>query len=176
MEWVIVAKIIRPHSIKGNVVVRSFCSPPSKFIEYSPLFFKDKTEVPMKVIKSLDKNDLLCRISGINDRNAAELLKDETIQIRKEQLPNVEEDNVFYCNDLIGLTVISAIASETLGTISYVHDFGAGAVLEVKATAKEDDGNKVKVVKSLYVSFNNDAVVDVDLENKKVTINKEFLV
>jgi 16S rRNA processing protein RimM len=175
MEWVVVAKIIRPHSIKGNVIIRSFCSPPAKFIEYSPLFFKDKTEVSLKVIKPLDKNDLLCRISGVSDRNAAELLRDETIQIRREQLPSLEENDVFYCNDLIGLTVVPVGTNEPFGTVSYVHDFGAGAVLEVKAMSREDNDTKAKVMKSFYVSFNNDAVVNVDLENKKVTINKEFL-
>jgi 16S rRNA processing protein RimM len=65
----------------------------------------------------------------INDRNEAETLTNTELFAPRTALPEPEEDE-FYLADLIGLAAQDQ-AGEPLGTIAAVHDFGAGASLEL---------------------------------------------
>ena len=79
----------------------------------------------------------IARLSGIDDRDAAEALKGERLYVPKSALPEAE-DGAYYHADLIGLRVETA-AGEKLGTVKAVHNFGAGDVIEITG-AEDKDG------------------------------------
>ena len=67
----------------------------------------------------------------VADRTAAEKLTNTRLYVDRAQLPEPEDDE-FYLADLIGLAAVD-VGGEALGTVGAVHDYGAGASLEVAA-------------------------------------------
>jgi 16S rRNA processing protein RimM len=63
------------------------------------------------------------------DRNAAEKLVNTRLYIERARLPPPDEEE-FYLADLVGLQAIDADGAP-LGTVVAVHDYGAGASLEI---------------------------------------------
>ncbi len=65
----------------------------------------------------------------VADRSAAEKLTNTRLFVDRSQLPEPEDDE-FYLADLVGL-IARDTAGEELGTVAAVHDYGAGASLEI---------------------------------------------
>ena len=65
----------------------------------------------------------------VADRTAAEKLTNTRLFIDRAALPPPEDDE-FYLADLTGLTVTDPDGN-VLGTVAVVHDYGAGASLEI---------------------------------------------
>jgi 16S rRNA processing protein RimM len=87
----------------------------------------------------------------IADRTAAAKLVNTRLYVDRAQLPETNADE-FYLADLIGL-IARDVEGEDLGTVRAVHDYGAGASLEVE----RDDGS------SLLVPFTRTSVPEVDV-------------
>jgi 16S rRNA processing protein RimM len=66
---------------------------------------------------------------GIEDRDAADALKGTYLYVQKSMLPETDEDE-YYFSDLVGLRA-DLVDGGCLGKVKEVHDFGAGAILEV---------------------------------------------
>jgi 16S rRNA processing protein RimM len=66
----------------------------------------------------------------VADRTAAEKLTNTKLFIDRSALPPPEEDE-FYLADLMGLKVVDP-DGKPLGTVAVVHDYGAGASLEIE--------------------------------------------
>ncbi len=65
----------------------------------------------------------------VTDRSQAEKLTNTKLFIDRSALPPADE-NEYYLADLIGLAVVDP-AGRQVGTVSVVHDYGAGASLEI---------------------------------------------
>ncbi len=65
----------------------------------------------------------------VTDRAVAEKLTNTKLFADRAALPPADEDE-FYLADLIGLAVVDANGT-AIGTVSVVHDYGAGASLEI---------------------------------------------
>ena len=76
------------------------------------------------------KGQLLAKIAGIADRDAAEALKGTHLYVSRDALPEPEEEE-YYVADLVGLRVETA-AGESLGRVTAVRNYGAGDFLEVE--------------------------------------------
>jgi 16S rRNA processing protein RimM len=87
----------------------------------------------------------------VADRTVAERLTNTRLYVERAQLPEPEADE-FYLVDLIGLTAVDS-AGLFLGTVSAVHDYGAGVSLEI---ARDD-------ASPLLVPFTRACVPDVDV-------------
>jgi len=75
------------------------------------------------------KGVLLARLSGVEDRNQAEALRGLRLYLPRAALPEPEPDE-YYHADLIGLAATLADGTP-VGRVRAVHDFGAGASLEL---------------------------------------------
>lgn len=129
MSFVILARIIKPHGIKGDVVIRVFCSEPLE--HYLPLKDTEGEEYPLTGLRPTGADTVVAHIPGVETRTQAETLRGRDLGVNRDRLPSLEE-GAFYVHDLIGLSVLDATTRETIGKLTYVHDFGAGAVLEIK--------------------------------------------
>ena len=65
----------------------------------------------------------------VTDRTAAERLVNTRLYVDRAQLPEPDAEE-FYVADLIGMAAIDA-AGKVLGAVATVHDYGAGASLEI---------------------------------------------
>jgi 16S rRNA processing protein RimM len=100
------------------------------------------------------KGVVIAEIEGVEDRDAAEALRGLRLHVERAQLPP-PEDGVFYHADLIGLDAVRADGT-TLGTVTAVHDYGAGQSLEI------GDG--------MLVPFTREAVPVVDLAGRRLVV------
>ena len=87
----------------------------------------------------------------VADRTTAEKLTNTRLYVERARLPEPEEDE-FYLADLVGLAGVMRMAAR-LGTVTAVHDYGAGASLEI---ARESEP-------PLLVPFTRAAVPAVDV-------------
>jgi len=93
----------------------------------------------------------------ITDRDAAARLTRTELFIDRDRLPPAEEDE-FYLADLVGLAAVDP-SGTMLGTVQTVHDYGAGASLEIFGEGRP-----------LLVPFTKEAVPVVDISAGRVVI------
>ncbi|MCQ0989162.1 ribosome maturation factor RimM [Jiella marina] len=117
------------HGIRGECRVRSFTEEPEAFSAYGPLFDAKGNRYTVKAARP-QKNVLLVRFEEVGDRNHAERLNGTELFVDRAVLPETEDDEEFYLEDLVGL-VASTAAGETIGEVVAVHNFGAGDILEI---------------------------------------------
>ncbi|RVU39694.1 16S rRNA processing protein RimM [Hwanghaeella grinnelliae] len=157
-DLVLVGVVTAPHGVRGLVKVKSFTEEPSDMVAYGLLSDQTGRKTFQMDIVGEAKGQLIVRMDGIADRNAAEDLKGQKLFIHRSALPETEEDE-FYHADLIGLRTVLADGSPH-GLIKAVYDFGAGDLLEV---ALDDAG-------MTYLPFTREVVPTIDLVAGTATV------
>jgi 16S rRNA processing protein RimM len=159
-ERIRVARIGAAHGVRGEVKLWSFTQDPMAVASYGALESEDGAR--RFEIESLRaaKDHLVAHIAGITDRDAAEALRNFDLFVPRERLPEIEEADTFYYADLVGLSAVTENGT-TLGTVTAVHNFGAGDIIEI---APAGGGAP------LMVSFTEAAVPRVDLRAKKIVV------
>lgn len=157
-DLVLVGVITAPHGVRGLVKVKSFTENPSDVVAYGALSDQAGRRTFQLDVVGEAKGQLIARVDGIADRNAAEDLKGQKLYIPRSALPEPEEDE-FYHADLIGLRTVLTDGSGH-GRVKAVYDFGAGDLLEVAL----DDGG------TTYLPFTREVAPVVDLAAGTVTV------
>ena len=137
-------KIGRPHGLDGSFHVDAP-------LEEGQTVTIGGREFTVAERKGADSRPII-RLEGVEDRDAAERLRGETIAT-SDQRPATSEDE-WLIEDLIGCKV------EGIGVVTGVREGISCDVLEV-------DGELIPLV--------SDAVTRVDVENKLIEVNREFL-
>lgn len=158
-ELVCVGAITGARGLRGEVRIKSFTADPKAISSYGEVFGENGERSYTVRITGQAKGQLLARLSGIEDRDAAEALKGTRLYVAKSALPAPEEDE-FYYSDLIGLRADLADGGK-LGSVHQVHDFGAGTILEVA-------GGDAGIV---MVPFTRAVVPVVDLSAGRVVVD-----
>ena len=110
----------------------------------------------------------IASLEGVNDRNAAELLRGHDIMVPKSALPALD-DGEFYWDDLVGCTVRTQDDEGNaldLGTVNYLLETGANDVLVVRASETSIDNRE-----RLIPYIEDDVVVSVDLATTIIDVN-----
>ena len=149
-KHILVGKIVAPQGIRGEVRVQTFTSTPSDFqkLNIKSLRFKDEAFRFVRTIPN--SNVIIAKISGIDDRNAAETLRGTELFIERSALPDLKE-NEFYQADLIGFDVVRN--GKKLGIVDCFQNYGAGDIIEL------DNGEMVSFIGA-----------DVDIQNKIIKV------
>ena len=121
----VVGRVGRPHGLRGEVTVEVRTDDPDRrFAAGSGLATDPAARGPLTVAGSRwHSGRLLVRFAGVEDRNAAEELRDTLLAIDSDELEPLEDPRVFYDHDLIGLQVVTA-AGEPVGAVSDVLHHG----------------------------------------------------
>jgi 16S rRNA processing protein RimM len=157
-------RIIAALGIKGWVKVKAFTEAADGLADYPVWWLEDKSGwAPVEVEDTaLSNKGLGALLKGIGDRNAAERLRGTNIGLPRDQLPQLEKDEIYWI-DLIGLAVRNA-KNESLGTIDNLLETGANDVMVVSA----EDGSE------RLIPFIPQVVRDVDRESRIVTVDWEL--
>ena len=147
------------HCVKGLVRINSYTEEPMDVAAYGSVTDEDGERMFELEAQRMVKTQVLTRIKGVTDRDAAEALRGMDLFISRNALPSTS-DNEFYWEDLEGLRAES-INGNPLGNVLSVHDFGAGAMLEVGSNVSE----------TILIPFTPDVVPEVDLSNGRVVID-----
>ncbi|HVV63462.1 MAG TPA: ribosome maturation factor RimM [Pseudolabrys sp.] len=160
-DRICVARIGAAHGVRGEVKLWSFTEDPAAVATYGPLETKDgKRTLEIESLRAA-KDHFVARLAGVNDRDTAEALCNVELYIPRDRLPEIEETDTFYHADLVGLSAITR-SGAALGTVTAVHNFGAGDVIEIAPT----DGGE-----PLLLPFTTATVPTVDLKARRIVVD-----
>lgn len=155
-----VARIGAAHGVRGEVKLWSFTEDPAAVAHYGPLETQDGTRCfEIEALRAV-KDHFVARIAGVNDRDAAEKLRNIELYIPRARLPKIEEADTFYHADLVGLDAITPDGAR-VGTVHALHNFGAGDIIEI-APAEGGD--------PLMLPFNETTVPKIDVAARQVVV------
>lgn len=155
-------KIAAPHGVKGLVKIFPYGDDPTLIQTLSPVFTsEDKDEKTAITLKNAMGKYILAEIENCNSREDAESLKGTELWVNKDDLPDLEDGDEFYIDDLNGLDAFNADTNEQIGKIISVQNYGAGDLLEFKPLIGD----------SYFIPFQNEHVGDVDLDDNKITLH-----
>ncbi len=157
---ILLAEITAPHGLHGFVKVKCYAEAAENLKNYSPLQNADGTEqFTVTDIKFIGKIPAI-KIKGINDRDTSETLRGTQLFVARTQLPSLP-DGEYYHSDLIGLTAKIQNSNQVIGTITAIHNFGAGDLLEIKGDDK----------KSQLIPFNQNFIGEPDWQKRTLSVN-----
>jgi 16S rRNA processing protein RimM len=155
---ILMGVIGRPHGVRGLVRVTSYAG---DLTAHGPLFDAKGRRFVLRW-RGEGVAEIAEVAGGIEvkvaDRPAAEKLTNTRLFVDRTQLPEPEADE-YYLADLIGLPAHDASGAR-LGVVSAVHDYGAGASLEID---REEDA-------PLLVPFTRTSVPEVDVAGGRLTV------
>jgi 16S rRNA processing protein RimM len=145
----------RPHGVRGLVRVHSYAE--ADLAEYGPLV--DDSGRSWTLAWHGEGIAELRDAQGrpLPDRTAAERMVNAKLYVDRDRLPEPDEDD-FYLSDLVGLLAVGEDGAE-LGRVAQVHDYGAGASLEIAGQGAPQ-----------LVPFTKACVPEVDLQGGKLTV------
>lgn len=127
----LVGTIGAAHGIKGEVRITPFTQDPEAIGAYGPLE-TDRPGLLVTIAKlRLQKNVVVARIKGVDDRNAAELLNGVSLFVDRSKLPDTDDEDDFYHADLLGLAARLQDGT-VIGEVIALPNFGAGDLIEIR--------------------------------------------
>lgn len=169
-DLIVVGYVMGAYGIHGWVRVKSYSAEAEALLSVSAWWMEKQGSLcDVKVIKARHHGDeIIAQLSGVTDREYAESLRGSVIQVSRSLFPEPSE-NEFYWIDLIGLQVVN-LRGESLGTIRNLMDNGAHEILVVTIDAQ----NETEKRKELLIPFVDQFVINVDLKQRKVTVDWEL--
>ena len=128
-DRILLGVVGRPHGVRGLLNVHSYTADPADLAAYGPL--TDDAGHRWTMAWRGDGVAELRDAAGkpLADRTAAERLVNTRLYVERDRLPEPDEDE-FYLADLVGLAAMAPDGA-VLGRVDTVHDYGAGASLEI---------------------------------------------
>ena len=156
-EYLEAGKIVNIHGIRGEVKIMPYCDSPELLCEFDRLFLgKSLKEIYIQRSR-VQKNMVIFKIEGIDSPEQAEKLRNQMLYMHRDDLEL--DENTYFIQDLIGITVKDADTGEIYGTIDDVLQTGANDVYSIK------NGDKNYLVPAIA-----DVVVDTDIDSEIMTI------
>jgi 16S rRNA processing protein RimM len=156
---ILLAVIGRPHGVRGQVRITSYAD---DLTRYGPLSDANGRRFVLRG-RGEGVAEIAELVGGaeakVADRAAAEKLTNTRLYVDRTQLP-VPEDDEFYLADLIGLDAFDRDGAR-LGAVSAVHDYGAGASLELQRASGP----------SVLVPFTRASVPTVDIAAGTIVVD-----
>ncbi len=159
--FIVLATIVRPHGLKGEVKLSLSCSGLDRLLTCKPLrLMKDGRELKeVTIIRSFQHpdGDAVVRLKEVVGVDEAEALRGAYLAVLDGEQPVLPPDN-FYLHELVGLAVFTT-TGEDLGRIEEVMNGLANGVCVVRKGEKE---TLVPALKSV--------VREVDLKARRMTV------
>lgn len=156
-DYLTIATIVKPQGIRGEVKVLTMTDSPEDLQAFDRVYIGGNAYKMLKV-RPQGGNCAFVTLSGIADRNAAELLRGLDILALREDAPALPEDT-YYIADLIGCKVQDDTGAE-IGAVESV----TPAKTDIYEVAK---GNGKKVVFPAVKGL----ITSVDLSARTVTVS-----
>lgn len=146
------------HGVRGEVKVRPFTAEPDALDAYGEVETASGDRRFALTVTRVSAKGVICRIDGVDDRDAALALRGTELWLPRERLPEPDEDE-WYVDDLKGLAVVDSEGAP-LGHVRAVADHGGGDVVEILT----DDGRE------LVVPFTRANVPEVDVRGGRLVV------
>ena len=135
-ERVVVAEILRPRGLRGELVARSLTDVAGRFEQLGEanVRLKDGTDLPVAVENAWPhKGDWVLKLAGVDSLNDAERFRGSDLWVRFENRGQLGAGE-FFRSDLIGCRVLDAATGGEVGTVEgWQQHGGATPLMEVRS-------------------------------------------
>ena len=158
-QYLEVGRIVSPHGINGEVKVIPLTNDPNRFKRLKELLIRDKDTIISVNISNvrLHKGFVILKLENVQSIEDAERLRDVFLLIDRKYAVKLPKGSYLIC-DIEGSDVYTK-EGDYLGKVEKVIQTGANDIYQVKG----DTEILVPALKSV--------VIDVDIENKKITVS-----
>ena len=166
-DWLAVGHVVKPHGVKGEVLVQPLTDDPAgtfaEGVELRPGDAErgepdpDLPALRVAGARPVPKG-LLVTFGGVDDRDAADILRGRDLLRPFEEVAGLDEGEVFY-HQLPGMEVLTA-DGRRVGEVQEVFELEPADLLAVRG-----DGGL------LYVPFLASLVVELDVEGRRIVID-----
>ncbi len=156
-NYLTIAQIVKPQGIRGEVKVIAMTDSPDDLNGFTRVYVGGNACKLLKV-RPQGGNCAYLTLSGIADRNAAELLRGMEITALREDAPALPE-NTYYIQDIIGCKVVND--SDEIGIVEDI----TPARTDVYTVVKSDG-------KKLVFPAVDGLIENIDLTARTVTVNE----
>ncbi|MBR5559810.1 MAG: 16S rRNA processing protein RimM [Clostridia bacterium] len=164
-EYLQIGEIVRPQGIKGEVKLRAMTSDLTRYARLESVLLLERgvyREVAVQKGRTYDGFAFL-KLEGVDDRNAAELLRGVKVFVDREHAIELDEDENFVC-DLIGLTAVNT-KGEEIGELVDVLSPNQICDVYVFDTPRGE----------MMIPALRRVVVEVDLDEEKIVLDENVL-
>jgi 16S rRNA processing protein RimM len=145
-EWATIGKVVALFGLQGELKVRLLTDIPNRFAQLDVVYLgPDHMRYSIKGVQPYKGEMILLKLKGIDDANAAEVLRSLDISIPLSQLANLPQDS-YYQHDIIGLHVYT-LDGRNLGHIVDIIATGSNDVYVIKTT--EDQQVLIPAIKQV---------------------------
>ncbi len=143
---IIVGKMGSTYGIRGWLRVFSSTEESESIFDYQPWFIKRAGEWQCIELEGWKRHsqDLIIKVKGMEDREAAALLTNCEIVVDSTQLPALDAGD-YYWKDLTGCRVVTTAGYELGGVIDMM-ETGSNDVMVVKANLKDAFGIQERLI------------------------------
>lgn len=165
-DLVLVAHVSGAYGLAGWIRLRPYSAEASALL-HAKTWWIDKPQLhDVSVMEARTQGeDIVARLMGIADRDAAESMRGSTVQIRRSHFPPLG-DGEFYWVDLIGQEVEN-LQGMSLGVVVGLMDNGAHPILRVA----DQNAGQQKKSEELLIPFVDHFVSKIDQAAKKITVD-----
>ncbi len=156
MEKIKIGTIVNAVGIKGEVRVYNY-SDAIDIYEDTPEIYVGEKLLRVEHVRP-QKNMVVVKFEGINDRNAAEKCKGTDLFVTEDDLPELPEGE-FYVREMIGMTVAHE-NGDVIGTVRNVITDRAQSLIEVE---REN-------AKPALIPYVDQFVLDISKESRLITV------
>lgn len=163
----VLGKMGSAYGIRGWLKVFSSTEDAESIFDYQPWFIQRAGQWQLVELESWKRHnqDMIIKVKGIDDRDAASLLTNCEIVVDSEQLPELDGGE-YYWKDLMGCQVVTTQGYE-MGKVIDLMETGSNDVLVVKANLKDAFG-----VQERLIPFLDEQVIkNVDLTTRVITVD-----
>ncbi|RST30754.1 16S rRNA processing protein RimM [Sphingomonas ginkgonis] len=155
---VTLAAIAGAHGVRGELRLKLFGESPDTLAAQKQVLVGGR---PFELASLKDGGKVaIARLAGVTDRDSAEALRGQLVEIERGALPPLE-DGEYYHADLVGLPCVDP-SGEPVGTVVAVENFGAGDLLDVELA-----GGRTSLIPF------RDGIAD--LAGDRIVVDREFL-
>ena len=156
-DTIVIGEVLKPQGIRGEIKVKPLLDDAAEMRHFKRVYLGGKE---YKVLSCrCDAQAAYLALSGVANRDAAELLRGKKVEALRADAPALEEGR-YYIVDIVGCEVVSE-RGERIGEITDVLPAHTD-VYVLKTEGKE----------GMFPAADG-VIVDVDTENKKLTVNKK---
>jgi 16S rRNA processing protein RimM len=155
---VVVAKIIKPHGLSGEVVLESYTDVEGRLDEPRIYLLMNQAQTIGKLTVESVRffgGRYVIKFQGISSRTEAENLRNKELAIPEEEIGDLPSDH-YFIHELVGMNVLLRDGKK-VGTITSVLETGGVDLLEI--------GDKI------LIPFAAEICVEVDLQKREILID-----
>jgi 16S rRNA processing protein RimM len=135
-EYLAIGRIVRSHGVRGEVRVAVYTDLPERFTWLKSVYVGEDHPRAVAVENArFHKNQVVLKLAGYDDRDAAETLRGELLQVPEGEAIPLEEGE-YYLYQLVGLAVYSD-EGEHLGELMELLETRANTVFVVRGPRGE---------------------------------------